>query len=137
MKKVIHGAIAGVVATLVLSLMMLIKSKMGVMPELNVIAMLAGVMGGTLMLGWMAHFMIGAGYGVVFYLTNDKLPTSGLISKGVFLGVIGWLVMMLILMPIMGAGLFGMNMGIMAPMMTLVLHAVFGAVLGFVYSKLP
>ena len=137
MQKLINGAVAGVVATLVLSLMMLMKSKMGVMPELNIIAMLAGMMGGTLVLGWVAHFMIGAAYGVVFYMANDKLPTKSVISKGVILGVIGWLVMMLMLMPMMGAGLFGMKMGLMAPVMTLVLHAIFGAVLGFIYSKLP
>jgi hypothetical protein len=35
-----------------------------------------------------------------------------------------------------GAGLFGMNMGIMAPIMTLVLHLIFGAVLGWVYGLL-
>lgn len=137
MKKLINGAIAGVVATIVLSLMMLIKGKMGVMPELDIISMLAGMMGGALLLGWVMHFMIGVGYGVVFHLTYDKLPTNSLIIKGVILGVVGWLVMMLMLMPMVGAGLFGMKMGIIAPMMTLVLHAIFGAVLGFVYSKLP
>ena len=137
MKKLINGAIAGVIATIVLSLMMLIKGKMGVMPELDIISMLAGMMGGALLLGWVMHFMIGVGYGVVFHLTYDKLPTNSLIIKGVILGVVGWLVMMLMLMPMVGAGLFGMKMGVMAPIMTLVLHAIFGAVLGFVYSKLP
>jgi hypothetical protein len=38
-------------------------------------------------------------------------------------------------MPMAGAGLFGMNMGVMAPMMTLVLHLIFGAVLGWVYGR--
>lgn len=33
-------------------------------------------------------------------------------------------------MPMVGAGLFGLQMGIMAPMMTLVLHLIFGAVFG-------
>jgi len=37
-------------------------------------------------------------------------------------------------MPMAGAGLFGMAMGIMAPMMTLVLHVIFGAVLGAVFQ---
>jgi uncharacterized membrane protein YagU involved in acid resistance len=83
------------------------------------------------------HFIIGAGYGVIFHLTNDKLPTKSLTIKGVILGIAGWLVMMFMVMPMMGAGLFGMEMGVMAPMMTLVLHAIFGAVMGFVYSKLP
>ena len=44
--------------------------------------------------------------------------------------------MMVMVMPMAGAGLFGMKMGLMAPMMTLVLHLVFGAVLGWIYGKL-
>lgn len=51
------------------------------------------------------------------------------------LGVIGWVAMMVILMPMAGAGMFGRNMGIMAPMMTLVLHLIFGVVLGWVYRR--
>jgi hypothetical protein len=35
-------------------------------------------------------------------------------------------------MPMAGAWLFGMAMGLMAPVMTLVLHVIFGAVLGAV-----
>lgn len=137
MNKVINGAIAGVLATVILSIMMIIKGKMGVMPELDVISMLAGMMGGALVLGWVMHFIVGIGYGVIFHLTSNKLPTESFIIKGFILGVVGWLVMMLMLMPMMGAGLFGMTMGIMAPMMTFVLHAIFGVVLGFIYSKLP
>ncbi|MEO8022332.1 DUF6789 family protein [Polaromonas sp.] len=47
--------------------------------------------------------------------------------------VVGRLVMMVMLMA--GAGLFGMKMVLMAPMMTLVLHLIFGAVLGWVYAR--
>ncbi|CAB3803547.1 hypothetical protein LMG28614_05846 [Paraburkholderia ultramafica] len=42
--------------------------------------------------------------------------------------------MMIIMMPMAGAGLFGMALGMPAPVMTLVLHLVFGAVLGLVYG---
>jgi len=36
----------------------------------------------------------------------------------------------------MGAGFFAMNMGMMAMVATLMLHVIFGAVLGFAYNKL-
>ncbi|MEO8599694.1 MAG: DUF6789 family protein [bacterium] len=49
--------------------------------------------------------------------------------------VIGCLIMIVILMPMAGAGLFWMKMGIMAAAMTLVLHLIFGAVLGWVYGR--
>jgi hypothetical protein len=46
--------------------------------------------------------------------------------------------MMVVVIPMAGAGLFSMNLGanlgIMAPIMTFVLHLVFGAVLGAVYQ---
>ena len=35
------------------------KSMMGIMPELDVIAMLSGMMGAPLAAGWIAHFVIG------------------------------------------------------------------------------
>ena len=79
------------------------------------------------------HFMVGAGYGITFSLINTLLPGS-FIVKGIIIGVLGWLMMMV--MPMRGAGLLAMKMGMMAPVMTLVLHIIFGAVLGLVYKKL-
>jgi hypothetical protein len=52
------------------------------------------------------------------------------------LGTLGWLMMMVAVMPMAGAGMFGLNMGVMAPIATLMLHLIFGAVLGFTYQKL-
>jgi hypothetical protein len=58
------------------------------------------------------------------------------VAKGLSFGVLAWLLMMLIPLPLAGAGLFGMRMGMMAPVMTLVLHLVWGAVLGATYAGL-
>ena len=38
------------------------------------------------------------------------------------------------MMPMAGVGFFGSHLGIMAPVMTLMLHIVFGFVLGTVYT---
>lgn len=35
------------------------------------------------------------------------------------------------------AGLFGMNLGVMDPVITLMIHLIFGLVLGLVVDKLP
>ncbi len=133
---ILRGLIAGFIGTVVLSLLMIMKAKMGFMPELDVIAMLASKMGGSAVMGWLAHFMIGTvGYGLAFSLINPLLPSNSFVVKGIILGVIGWLAMMLVVMTMMGAGVFAMNMGMMAAVMTLILHIIFGAVLGFVYSR--
>ena len=135
MNKLAAGVVASTVATVVLSLIMVLKGMMGVMPELDIISMLAGMMGASAIVGWIMHFMVGAGYGVAFSQINSLLP-GNFIVKGIIIGILGWLVMMLMLMPMMGAGMFAMNMGMMAPVMTLMLHIIFGAVLGLVYKKL-
>lgn len=138
MNNLVKGVVAGLLATVVLSALMVMKTMMGVMPQLDLIAMMSKMMGqpGTPMLGWAAHFMIGVGYGVVFALIGRSLPGSSQVVKGAVLGAIGWLAMMVMIMPMAGAGMFGMAMGVMAPMMTLVLHLIFGAVLGLIYGRL-
>jgi len=129
--------LAGFVATAVMSVLMVMKTMMGVMPELDIAAMLAKMMGApdTPIIGWVGHFMIGTvGYGIVFALLAGRLPGS-LVVQGTIVGMLGWLAMMVMVMPMAGAGLFGLNFGIMAPIMTLMLHLIFGAVLGWVYAR--
>ncbi len=139
MNKIVNGLLAGLSATVVLSLLMVLKGMMGMMPDLNVIAMLAKQMGGGPAMGWAAHFAIGViGYGIVYALVFSGLRFGGHLLRGVVLGIFGWLAMMVVVMPMMGAGLFGAAMpsGMMVPVATLVLHVIFGAVLGLVYARL-
>lgn len=135
MQNISAGLIAGFVATVVLSAMMIAKTMMGVMPELDVIAMLSMMMGTSAIMGWIAHFVIGTiVWGGGFSLLYRVIPGGSAVVKGIVFGIAAWLIMMVMVMPMAGAGLFGMNMGLMAPMMTLVLHIIFGAVLGIVYQ---
>lgn len=139
MKTYINGILAGLAATIVLSILMIIKAKMGVMPDVNVIAMLAKTMGGGAAMGWLAHFMIGAViYGVIYSAVFSKLPLANSAARGAALGVAGWVVMMIAVMPMMGAGFFGLGLpsGMMVPIVTLMLHLIYGVVLGLVYRRL-
>lgn len=133
------GLLAGLAATVVLSLVMILKAKMGLMPGLDIPKMLAGMVGapGEPLVGWAVHLAIGIVlYGIAIALLDRRLPGEGALGHGLFLAVAGWFFMMLVLMPMAGAGLFGMSMGVMAPVMTLVLHLIFGAVLGWTYGRL-
>jgi flagellar biosynthesis protein FliR len=59
-KNWLKGMIAGFIATLVLSALMLMKQQMGVMPQLNPVEMLTKMAGGsTPAVGWTIHFLIG------------------------------------------------------------------------------
>lgn len=138
MKDIPKGLLAGLAATVVLSLLMVLKAMMGLMPQLNLPKMLATMMGSPdmLVIGWIVHFAIGIViYGVAIAVLDAKLPGTSHVGHGIMLAVIGWLIMMVVLMPMAGAGLFGMSMGVMAPVMTLGLHLIFGAVLGWVYGQ--
>jgi len=135
--------IAGFAATVVLSLLMVMKMVMGVMPDLNVIKMMTAMAHGMMgtpalpVVGWAMHFMIGSvAWGGLFALIGKTLPGSGFIGKGMLFGVLAWLLMMVMVMPMAGAGFFGLSLGMMAPVMTLMLHLVYGAVLGIVYARL-
>jgi hypothetical protein len=59
MQNISAGFLAGFVATVVLLVMMIAKGMMGVMPDLNVIAMIGNMMGESVSDGWIVHFMIG------------------------------------------------------------------------------
>ena len=138
MNNIVKGLVAGLVATIVLSMLMVTKGMMGLMPELDMIAMLSSMMSAPPIVGWIAHLMIGTAiWGGLFAFFYDKLLGENGMLKGLFLGGAAWLLMMIAIMPIAGAGLFGMNLGVMAPMMTLMLHLIFGLVLGLVFDKLP
>lgn len=139
MGRVTKGFLAGAAATAVLSALMVMKAAMGLMPQLDLPNMIAGMIGApdTPMIGWGVHVMIGVvGYGLAIALLDTRLPGKSQVSHGVLIGLGGWVVMMVMLMPMAGAGLFAMSLGVMAPIMTLVLHLIFGGVLGWTYGRL-
>jgi hypothetical protein len=135
--KYLNGMLSGLMATVALSLIMFAKDTMGVMPQLDVIKMLSSMIGMTqfLLVGWMAHFLIGTiVWGILFSLLVPHLPGSTYMRIGISFGVLAWSLMMVVVMPMAGAGLFGLNLTPMAPIATLVLHVIYGAVLGLVYG---
>ena len=137
MTNISKGIVAGFAATAALSMIMIAKGIMGLMPQLNVIAMLGSMMNTTTTFGWAVHLMIGIiAWGIGFAVAYNILPGRSNLTKGVSFGIAAWLMMMLAIMPMAGAGLFGLKLGMMAPVMTFMLHVIYGAVLGFVFGRL-
>jgi hypothetical protein len=132
----VKGMIAGFVATIVLSGLMLTKEMMGLMPQLDVIGMLTTMMGvSSPVAGWITHFAIGTiAWGGLFAILEANLPGDSYWQRGIVFGIGAWVLMMVAVMPMAGAGMFGLGLGVMAPVMTFMLHAIFGAVLGGVYG---
>jgi hypothetical protein len=131
----IKGMVAGFVATVALSALMLTKAMMGVMPELNPINMIADMLGAPPAIGWVMHFMIGTAlWGTLFAWLDPVIPGEAHWLKGILFAAAAWLIMMIVMMPMAGAGFFGSHLGMTAPVMTLILHVVFGFVLGAAYA---
>ncbi len=83
------------------------------------------------------HFFIGSIlWGLIFAATASMWPGSSYLAKGASFSVAAWLLMMIVAMPMAGAGFFGMGLGIMAPIATLILHVIYGLVLGVVSGRL-
>ena len=136
MNRYLGGVIAGVGAAGAISILILLKSLVGFERELELIGMPSRMLGVGLPAAWLIHFTIGAVWGLVFAAVFRWLPGKSYSQRGLEFGVLAWLLMMLVVMPLAGAGLFGMNLGIGSPITTFALHAVFGAALGSWFRRL-
>ena len=137
MNNAIKGIVAGFVATLALSVIMMAKSMIGVMPQLNVISMLGSMMNAAPAIGWLMHFVIGTiVWGLGFAFLRGYLPGHSYLMRGAAFGIAAWLLMMLMVMPMTGAGIFGMKLGMATPIMALMLHGLYGSALGSIFGLL-
>jgi uncharacterized protein DUF6789 len=130
MSNALQGMIAGLVATLVLSGLMVLNSATDLMPQIHIIRWLTAL--GTLSVpaAWMDHFIVAVIiWGLLFAVYDGAAsrPTPWL--KGIIFGVFAWLMMMVTFMPLAGAGFFGSKVDISTHIGLLVLNLIFGAVL--------
>jgi uncharacterized membrane protein YagU involved in acid resistance len=122
----------GLFATAAMTMLMVLAPMMG-MPKMPIGNMLAGFMHMPVVLGWIAHFVIGtmlaAGYVFIF-----KPMVGGGVLKGVLFSLIPFFMAQLVVMPMMGAGLFSSHTPapLMMVMGSLIGHLVYGIVLGLI-----
>ncbi|MCF8459373.1 MAG: DUF1440 domain-containing protein [Flavobacteriales bacterium] len=129
--KLINAAIAGSVATAVMSVIMFVGPMMG-MPKMNPAEMLSGMMGVPVAVGWAMHFMIGVVFAAAYVLVfQAKVPIGNKPLKGAVFGLVVFIFAQ-IMMGIMGALMGGMPQpeGSMVLMMvgSIMGHAVYGIV---------
>lgn len=130
-----RAVLAGLVGTAVMTAVALMGPLMG-MPEMKTGDMLAGFMGIPVILGWIAHFMIGSVLAIIYAsLFFEKLPGAPWL-KGAIYGIAPWLVLQLMLSPMMGAGVFSVKTATPVSMLigSLMGHLIYGAVVGSVYG---
>jgi hypothetical protein len=139
-KRLASGFGWGLVATLAMSILMVIAFATGVspMPKPIPAAIVGKVVGGVLgegipqraivALAVATHFAYGGFWGAV--LAALTRPVT--LWKGLGLGVFLWLLMDMVALPFLGWGFFGVGITPQIVVATLVLHLVYGATLGLV-----
>lgn len=131
MNRYTGGVAAGAFATLVLSALMTLNGVLR-LANLDLIVLVSTLLGDptNLTAGWIAHALIGAVlWGLLFAALAPRMRGSYTL-RGVIFATAAWVLMMVAAMPAAGLGLFGARAGWDVLLYTLVLHWVYGAVLG-------
>jgi hypothetical protein len=139
MSDVVKGMVAGGAATAVLSAVMLLIAAAGFEPQLELTRILMALLDARAdyALGWFLHFLVGSVVlGGLFAYIEPRLGADTHTKSGTLYGVITWLVVMLFFMPAIGAGYFGFQLSLFAPIIMLAQQLVYGVVLGWSYGKL-
>ena len=134
-----YAIISSSVATFVAAAMMMMNNALHSIPELHVARTLAGILGypGTPLVGWMAFFILGMLVcGLLFAAVAPRIPVRSYLAKGLLFGVGSWLFMMLVMMPLAGAGFFGAVRGHVLALAAFVLNLSYWVALSLVYRYL-
>lgn len=147
--NIIAAIVAGLVGTLVMSMVMVMAPKMG-MPKMDIVGMLSTMFSkkGIPVLGWMMHMMMG----IIFALVYAFLWSQGIGAAtwlyGLIFGAAHWLVVGVIMamIPMMHIGIrsgsvkapglymTGNGGGMKAFIGGLMGHMIFGLVIALVYT---
>jgi uncharacterized membrane protein YagU involved in acid resistance len=125
------AVVAGIIGTLVMTAVGLWMAPMMGIPRMNPAEMLAGQMGGSIALGWVAHLTIGSILAVVYAAVSSRLP-GPFALRGALYGLAPFLLAQIVVMPMMGMPLFSGSLPL--AMGSLIGHLIYGAVIGSVYG---
>ncbi len=127
-----RAVLGGFVGTVAITMLMYLVAPMMMGQPMDIAAMLGSFVGGSWAGGMILHFLNGT---IIFplvyvYALYGVLP-GGPTVKGVVWGVVLWVLAQVVVMPMMGGGLFSANAGgVPAVMGSLLGHLVYGALLG-------
>ena len=118
---------AGIAGTIAMTIVGVFGAPMMGLAPMNPATMLAGVMGGMVVLGWLVHFMIGVMLAFGYVFAAPYLPGPG-VARGAIYSIAPWLIAQVVMMPMMGMPIFSGS--VMIAMASLFGHIVYGLVVG-------
>jgi uncharacterized membrane protein YagU involved in acid resistance len=141
-RRLKNGLTAGFAASAILGVVMLLERQLRFSAGTDPVAVAAGVLGyadeagANWPVAWLVHFVVGTlAWGPLYGWLAPRMAGAPA-RRGALFGLLAWLVMMLLVMPLTGAGLFGFAYGLGVPLSLLVMHLVFGVALGLIYARL-
>ncbi len=148
--NILSAAIAGFVATIVFTMILMMAPKMR-MPKMDIVSLLGSMFSAKSnpVLGWTIHLMMGVVFALVYAFIWSLGFGAATWGIGLIFGVVHWLIVGMIMgmIPMLHVGIksgvvkapglwMTNNGGVMAFMGGLVGHAIFGAVTALVYAAL-
>jgi len=121
----------GIIGTLVMTAVGVWVAPMMGIPRMNPAEMLAGQMGGSLVLGWIGHLMVGTILAVIYAVVAPAIPGAPWL-RGALYGLAPFLVAQIVVMPMMGMPFFSGSVSM--AMGSLIGHLIYGAIVGAVYG---
>jgi len=138
-RRLLNGFVWGIVATLAMTLVMLIGIITHIIPinEPIPLALLDKIFGQWLSYPLMiivtilAHLLYGGIWGSVV-AGFSRMVT---LKNGILFGGFLWLIMQLAALPFLGWGYFGLKISPLVPLITLFQHLIYGVMLGFFMDR--
>jgi len=139
------GIVAGLCGSAAHTLLMYFKSRSGLLPAFQpyeTLQMTLGRLTGDqvhpavpYLLSWVNGSAL---LGFIFGRVYGLIPGSGGAIKGIVFGLFGWAAMGLVFFPLLGLGVFAMNigLGISPALFSLAMFMTYSVVMGLVYAAL-
>ncbi len=139
------SVIAGLAGSIMPNVLFYLKAKLGILPSFVPYAELQKAlmaMTGTNvhpLMPWLLSFVNGSlVLGPLYNVICKRLPGERGFVKGLYFGLLGWLLVSLVFLPLIGLGIFGANaaLGAWPALMMLVMLLIYGTITGAVRDKL-
>lgn len=129
-----RALIGGLVGTAALTLMMYFVAPMMTGQKMDIAEKLGSMMGDSWAMGMAAHWFNGVVvFPIIYMLILRRRLIGPMVARGITWGVMLWFAAQLMVMPMVGMGVFSSNGGgVKSVMGSLIGHMIYGALLGVI-----
>lgn len=141
MNKYIKSICAGVVATAIVAGLVYLKQHFGVVPEFAMPHAADTLMNNKDIPGWAVHLILGVVVWPIIFAVFMDFFNGPYWIRGIVYSILVWVFMVAVILPLAGHGMFldkaieaGPGAGAHMMQVTLVLHIVYGFLLGLMFT---